>query len=956
MALAASAAGLACGCAPPPARTIGPSIERGGGLLIAPDSGEVAYNPAESWDPRFGRMGPYLRNRHAEAADFLASDRSPETLWSEHFDAFRPEDPVPWKKIGTPILRLLPEAGRGHYLQLEAPPDGATHGLQREVTADDVRGQVVRVRIVTRQTSAARARVLGTPRMRWLVATADERERIAPLPIVGRASPGWEEQESVAFFDASVRRVWLQIVHTNSNAPFDLDDVLVERLPADMFSWSAAPDASAASAAAAPNTLPTTANLVCNGNFEVGPKAFSVWSERQWPGRGSYPAAQPWYFDSDAMVGQTSLEIPVAGAAGGVTLGPFDPARPHQQEGLAERYHLSFYAKASVPGEVEVDWRVAGLASRRERFRIGTEWARHRHVFLGPAAMLRAPGPVPTELVFRLLPTATGAQVTYWLDGVSLGAIRVAESFAPPTPVEIGIFGPAPSPTDLGELLQLGEPAAFAMRLVNYRDRPFTGTIALDLVDAYDRPRWTKTIQTPVAPESTWNDQIVLRLPRGYYRMKATAWSESIGTSTILSRDERATAVIDLADAVPRTGFFGLAADAGALSARTTQIGTGWVALPLDAAWCAGPRGLFSFAGWLDAIERCPAQDLRVAVRLSGLPRDAALRRSFYRAWVEAGGECVTAVHVDGRDVESREILATTRAGARPLASLREWLGVTPEQEPALLLGASMEDLPATRPGPATRPVASQATTATSGPADGFAFRCLAPAMMPEDAESQLDQWAQRRVLWPATRWWDMSVTGCAGSAYADRLHIATDPATPIRVQTSRPDPLLSASCLVRGMMIRHIAGVDSACSSVQTFRASDSLLDAPADRLNEYDNAPRPALAAWDWMTVLLNDAEPIEWFDKPSDVRGVAFARADGQVVLALWRPFGRTAQRLILKGLAGRAVVYDLFGQPASEGGAGNDLVVRIDSIVRYVVVAASHRESLLAAIAAAEPTTP
>jgi len=157
-------------------------------------------------------------------------------------------------------------------------------------------------------------------------------------------------------------------------------------------------------------------------------------------------------------------------------------------------------------------------------------------------------------------------------------------------------------------------------------------------------------------------------------------------------------------------------------------------------------------------------------------------------------------------------------------------------------------------------------------------------------------------------------------------------------------------------MLIRYLANAEYACASVSAFRACDSRIDLPTDCFNEYDHAPRPALAAWDWVTMLLNDATPVGWFDKPCDARALAFERPGGQVVAILWRPFGRTPQRLTLKGLARYANVYDLFGRTETDAKAGEDIVVTVNEMVRYVVATGEAREALLAALEAAEPDSP
>jgi hypothetical protein len=955
------------GCLAPPRQMTGPMIDRGGGQLIPPDAREPAYAPAAAWSPRFGRMGTYLRSRHTEMSEVLAAEGPGQTLLAEHFETFRADAPEPWQVLGKPIMRILREPERGGYLELEAPPGPGLDGIQREIAGDRVRGQVVRVRVLTQLTSAARARRFGAPQMRWIVRTADGRKHTFSLPLIGRASPGWEPQEFLTYFDTTVRRVWLQVVHVNSSAACGFDDIIVDLLPADQFIWAASPGAGGGEATSRASGPTTTANLVLNGNFEVGPKGFSVWAQRDWPGRGRYVAPQLWYFDSDAAIGQVSLEVPSAGATANVTLGPFDLARRGTAERPAERYHLSFWAKASTPTDLEVDWRILGMPPNTQRFLIDTEWARYRHVYLTPVAVLSASQsqgrPATAELTFRMAGPAEKDYVTYWLDGVTFSASRVSEPFSSPTPIEVGVFGPAPDPTDVGELLQLGEPAAFAVRLVNCEKAAYSGTVAIDLIDALDRPVWTKTARPYVDADSTWNDQVVLTLPRGYYRVKVTAWSEAIGSSSILSQDERALAVIDLEDPVPRAGYFGLAADAGSLSARTAQLGSGWVTMPLDAAWRQSGTNAAKggeFEGWREATEYCDAQGLNVVAKLSGLPREADRRRTFYRSWLDARGAYVSAAYLDWAEVSQ----VAAGASAVTPETARAWLGIPQGGPPAVVLGISGEEGPVpVTSRPTTASAAKQASRPTSAPtanasamSDGFAFRCFAGAMMPEAAEPQLEQFGRRRQAMATAGWWDLSVAGAAGSAYAHRVHIATDSAAPVAVQMPESDPALSASCLVRAMLIRYLANADYACASVHAHRAFNSLIDVPDDCFNEYDQSPRPALAAWDWMTMLLNDAVPVRWYDKPSDARALAFEGRNGQIVVAVWRPFGRTAQRLVLKGLAKRANVYDLFGRGEPGSNVGGDLVVRVDQLVRYIVAAPEVRDALLMALETAEPEGP
>jgi hypothetical protein len=157
-------------------------------------------------------------------------------------------------------------------------------------------------------------------------------------------------------------------------------------------------------------------------------------------------------------------------------------------------------------------------------------------------------------------------------------------------------------------------------------------------------------------------------------------------------------------------------------------------------------------------------------------------------------------------------------------------------------------------------------------------------------------------------------------------------------------------------MLLQFAAGADHASSALRAFRPYDSLLAAPMDCFNEYDHAPRPVLAAWDWMARLLNDAACIRWYDKQGDVRAVVFEQASGRIVVAVWRAFGMSPHRLTLKGLASRADVSDVFGTVDAGAKLGADVVLRVDEIVRYVVLSSVTQDVVLAALDAAEPSVP
>jgi hypothetical protein len=937
----------AIGCPPGTGPTNTLSVQQGGGTLIDPASGERSYAPADHWTPAFGRLGAFLRRRHFDPDVLLAAERAGLVLFADSFDAFDPAAPKSWNVIGAPVLRVEADGSGGECLAIAAPPATGIHGIEHRLAGERVAGRVVRVHVATRIRSAARVRRLGAPELRWLVVNGDGRSHTVWLPLICRASPGWETQAFDTWFEPTVREARLQLVHINTMGACQIDDVTIERIDADQFTWASLPPQ--VRVRFARPSEPVVENLVANGNFEVGPKGFSVWTRRTWPGRGEYVTAHPWYFDSDAAIGQMALALPEGATPAAVTLGPhrLDPRT------IADRYYLRFYAKASEPTEIAVEWRIAGTRPRMHVFRVGTDWAPYTHVLLTPVEQVRQPRAAAAvgELVFRPAGPTASKSVAYWLDGVSLTNANTAEPFTPPSPVEIGILGPAPDPTDLGELLPLDEPANIVVRTTNYAASQYTGTIAIDVIDAFGRPIWTKTTRPLIATDSTSEDSVVLRLGRGYYRVLATAWSGVAGASVRLSHDERALAVIDTSDSVPRGNFFGLAADAGRLSARTTQLGAGWVTFPIDLRWAAGADATSDapFEGWHRAAQPAALQDLEITACVRGLPDNAAARHAAVKTWLETGGAQVTTAYLP--DVDATRVGALDAPSALPRA--RAWLGLASQAPPALLLAAPTSERPPGAPPPTSAPTTHPATEPASA-RDGFAFQCLSGAILPEAAEDELEAWLRRREGIAGAAWVDIQVLGRAGSAYAGRPVVVTDPAAPVAVQIPTPDPLLSASRLVRGMLIRRLAGATQAAHSVYAFQPYETFLETPQNCLNEYDHAPRPALAAWDWMTTLLNDAVPIRWIDEPGDVRALVFAKADGRIAAAIWRPFGMTVEAMTLPGMAEPLRTYDLFGRPLPTDPQASDLRIEVDELVRYVVGYAGARDAMIAAIQSAQLT--
>jgi hypothetical protein len=238
--------------------------------------------------------------------------------------------------------------------------------------------------------------------------------------------------------------------------------------------------------------------------------------------------------------------------------------------------------------------------------------------------------------------------------------------------------------------------------------------------------------------------------------------------------------------------------------------------------------------------------------------------------------------------------------------------------------------------------VNAPATSAPSGLRDEtpvVGFSCEETAL-PEGVEPVLQEVGR---AYRGRRLWDLRVPVHLGGAPEARRRmepLETRAARePIQLLNSGPDPVLSASRMVRSLLVRSLAGAELACCDAVALLPVRSIYEPGDRRLHECDHSPRVALVAFDVMTSLLNDARLVRWLDLPGGSRLLYYEKEDGGAVAALWRPFGLSATRVSLGTLPPSVRLLDCTGrtEPITE-----DVVV--NEIVRFLVAPAEAKAAL------------
>ncbi|MBN1342816.1 MAG: hypothetical protein JXQ73_09070 [Phycisphaerae bacterium] len=856
-------------------------------------------------------------------------------LWETFSDAKSEEVPG-WQRVGKPIVVIRGDVDQGKWLQLRGDGTAGQDGLTRSLPSEDVAGQVVRVEVKVLQQSVARIQPADLPEVRLAWREGDGKTSGASLELVTYSSPGWETCETYVAVPSGAKDPRVTLTQKSKTSTVGLDDVLVERVEPLV-------------AAHVAGTTGTRTNLIDGGDFEVGQRNFSVYGARQVPGRSELRACPlAWMIDETLKtpVGKRSLRIPLNTdefrlAFGWVRVVP------------GKTYYVSLYARASKTVRLRV-----GLVAYPGVF--------HYDYFTADEKFQRmiVEVPVKPDAAWSAAAIVVRPHEAYpqsdseflWIDGVSLTVAAPKETYEAPVPVEVGIVGPGFDPQEISHLVQTGKPAELSVRMTNYQETAYAGEVAFDVVDAFDQPvaGAQQTLKASVPPGQTVEEKIgPLSLPRGYYKVIATAWPGGIHQGRPHSTAERAFGVVNLSDPVPTGNYFGMTVENPRMSQRITQLGAGWVWLEASRQWSETSDGKLDWSWYTALIDRARKQNLEVLADLAWSGPDGR-RPSAGSQWqtVCRGFGAVSKGKVDGVGV-------LDQAGLRGMPA-SDYVALLGEAASEIRREAGKAEVYATVPDGSAGEQLSWLKEAMKGgglarSAKGISLRFRA-TRFPEDIEPALEEIRSWRKTYPSfEKYVDVAVGERGPTAY---LHVPNLYGYRQHDASSRPDvedPVLHASRLVRAMAIRQFAIIDRAAWWIESYRPPDILRPTTDPQCHEYDNAPRPCLVAFDFMAEMLNPTALTEWIDLPQQIRALCFDNADGDLVVLIWRPYGWALRPVALKGLAGKVTVYDLFGRRELHPIQGGDLTVMVNEAVRYLRVPSSVKREALEALRHPIPTT-
>ncbi len=903
-----------------------------------------------AWEPGRGRLSEDLQRRHGLGLAIKPRTGQGRTVLYETFSSAKTGSVPGWRPVGDPRVGVGEDRAQGNWIQLKAAKPGSKDALIRAVPADKVAGHVVRLAVKVHPSGAGTPKAYNLPEiaLEWQAGPGKRGSMSLPLP--GYVSPGWETCEMFAAIPAQATDVRLVLRPRSTAATVALDDVWLEWLdPLD-------------TARVAGTTGPRE-NLIDGGDFEVGQRNFSVHGARWVPGRQELRTCPlAWEIDdvAPAAVGKRSLRIPLSGEKFRAAFG-WARVRPNTE------YVVSLYARATTKVVLViygVEYPAQGVF---ERFDVDSEF---RKLELTCRSSVKVPWSAMAVVVRPSdLPEDTykpGPSQYLWIDAVSLrekGTDKTPSSgekasYPRPGPVDVGIVGPKPDPAEIAHLLRLDEPAELSVRIANYQATPYEGQLAVDVVDAFDRavPIPQRTIKVSVRPGETATRKLEpLRLARGYYKVLVTAWPGPIGQGRPHATAERAFGVVNLTDAIPKGNYFGMTVDNPRMSRRITQLGAGWVWLKASRQWCETARGKLQWDWYRRLVELARSQQLEVLADLDWTDRSSSVPqapspgdawRQVCREFAEASKGKVDALGVlDQEGIEKMPALKYGELLGQASAEIRHAIG----------------NVNILAPG-ANDPLDEQfkwlqqaVEGGLANSAEGIALQ-LPPTPLPEEIEPLLERIQSWRKTWPFRKYIDVGVGQRSPTAY---LHVPNlygyYPSDAVR-RPDATDPVLHAARLVRALAIRQYAMIDRAAWWVESYRPPDILRPAIDPQCHEYDNAPRPNLVAFDFMAESLNSAALLEWIDLPQQARALCFERADGDMVVLMWRPFGWSLRPVRLKAMAGKVLIHNLFGQQERHPSQGRDLLVMVNEAPRYLRAKAAVKTQLLEALRQPIPLTP
>ncbi|UCD27901.1 MAG: hypothetical protein JSV03_12455 [Planctomycetota bacterium] len=914
-----------------------------GGILLLKNPIETRDLKYADWFETAGRMDTYARTRH------LAPSNGWKTLLVEEFDEVISQGSPGWQIIGKPAIRPI-RLDDTKGIELLAPKDPFEMcGIQRIINPTLLAGRDVRLEVRFTCRSSRRVKALSGISLSLRAIDGSGALHTLDLPIVADVSPGWESQHYRLRFHPTIGPITIRIDITSPDTIFTIDRITLtgkETLPQSM-------PKSAGKSTSQPVVQPI--NLIAGGDFETGQHLFFTSATKYWPNGDEMSIPSQWEFDYDAVVGENSMLIHIADETGRLVFGPLDlnPKSITSRSGIL-KWYLSFHARVERPTTIIATLRNRKGTIEQSSFQLTNDWQRFTKTFTITARTYDERVELAsTELLFDVLGDGLSKPNRCWLDAVALTNVYSEKPYIPSEPVEVGLFGPVPNPTDLSNLLDLKSPVSFGIRLRAYpakqtksdsakatikpaaesdTDQKATSTpdikvgkLAVDVLDAWDRVVWTKTT-TPIIPATgVLNDTIKLQLPRGYYRVLATLWSGEPGESKIISRANLAIATIDLNDPVPLSNMFGLSTDGANVSMRTTHIGAGWVRMDLPAHRVQIRPGLYDFTFWRLLVAQCKRAQVEIFVGLT-LPKSKALWKMFLEQLFKDNEILPIGAVIHPPAISAQPI----QEYANQLAWISDLLTVHAPEMKLIQYLSGWDDESAS---PSNRP---KFTTGISG------FTCI-ETQIPEACEPTLETLgAQNQHLW------DLRVPAHIGGApNRSAKTTVNNPLAadgPIELLAYPIDPVRSASRFVRSLLIRSLAGVEMVCSDAVVLSPVRSIYDETSRCLHEKDLSPRAALVAFDLMTSLLNDATAKRWIDAPDGSRLLYFEKDNGQAVVAAWRPFGLSPTKLGFVNLPANIKVIDCMGLPEPVVSKADRRIVEVNEIIRYLIAPADHRENL------------
>jgi len=869
-------------------------------------------------------MDQSLARRHGIAPATVRQTGLGSTLLWESFDSAEGSAVSGWDVVGQPIITVKKDSIQGKYLLMSGPQQAGRHGLVRRLSAIEMAGRTLRIQLKLLQTGPGKLTSSSVPRVQF------EWQRPGPqtvtaLKVPTFPSPGWETCEGQVAVPTGIQDAKLMVLQDAGSPAVGIDDLLVEHLDP-------------LTEARVAGTGGARANLIDGGDFEVGQRNFSVSGDRRVIGRTQLRAIPiAWSIDeSVAAVGTRSLRIPLDQDEFRVAFG-WVRVQPSKD------YVVSLYARSNTrvtlrlgvveyPGIFRFDYFPVTDQFRRLALTITTRF----DLPWSALSVAIRPSDRPNDAYTK------DAKNFLWLDAVSLTPGEPKSRYDAPSSVEIGIVGGDSDPTDLSHMVQQGKSLELMIRLINYQSGAYEGQVAVDVLDSFDRPALPQRDYTPRIDAGQVKEQklTLADLPRGYYKVLATAWPGRIGEGRPHSSCEYAFAVVNLSDPVPTGNYFGVTVENPRMSRRITQLGAGWIWLRAARPWCETPAGELDWTWYGELLKKARDQHLEVAAGLNWDDGQSPLAPG--DPWRKV---CYQFAQVSKDKVEAIGIL--DQSGARDLPT-PTYLELTGQASAEIRRAVQKVDVVAVAHGiPGSVPFerleqAMKGELAKS--VQSIAIR-FPQTDLPEDIEPALEQIRTWRKAYPFKQYLDVAVGNRSPTAY---LHIPNLNGYDTDTAGQGPDvsdPVLHATRLIRAFAIRQFAMIDRAAWWVESHRPPDILRPTVDPQCHEYDNAPRPSLVAFDFMTEILNTALLTEWVDLPQQIRALCFDLPEGHMVVLIWRPSGWSLYPIVLKDVAGRVSVCDVFGRQETHPSRGGDLLVMVNEAVRYLLVPASAKSQVL-----------